>query len=123
MPRGDRTGPLGQGPRTGRGGGYCNGNAVPGFVDDMSRGRGPAFGRRQGRGRWGRRQAFSAVPVNTPPIQDSLPSAGPIMDQIDGLHERLDFLQNQVAELTRLMKQEYDISEPKRSAVPKDEES
>jgi hypothetical protein len=45
------------------------------------------------------------------------------MDQIDGLHERLDFLQNQVAELTRLMKQEYDISEPKRSAVPKDEES
>lgn len=31
MPRGDRTGPDGQGPRTGRGMGFCNGFNIPGF--------------------------------------------------------------------------------------------
>ena len=33
MPFGDRTGPLGLGPRTGRGAGYCSGFAAPGFVN------------------------------------------------------------------------------------------
>ena len=32
MPRGDRTGPAGQGPRTGRGIGYCVGNEYPGYM-------------------------------------------------------------------------------------------
>lgn len=32
MPWGDRTGPLGAGPRTGRGLGYCSGNTVPGYM-------------------------------------------------------------------------------------------
>lgn len=32
MPRGDRTGPAGQGPRTGRGLGFCAGNDRPGFM-------------------------------------------------------------------------------------------
>jgi len=32
MPHGDRTGPLGQGPRTGRGAGYCSGNTKPGYM-------------------------------------------------------------------------------------------
>ena len=31
MPGGDRTGPLGGGPMTGRAGGYCAGYSVPGF--------------------------------------------------------------------------------------------
>ncbi|HHY81012.1 MAG TPA: DUF5320 domain-containing protein, partial [Thermoanaerobacter sp.] len=30
MPRGDGTGPMGLGPRTGRGLGYCSGYNVPG---------------------------------------------------------------------------------------------
>jgi len=41
MPRGDRTGPAGQGSRTGRGAGYCTGNAQPGFRNPgVNRGRG-----------------------------------------------------------------------------------
>jgi hypothetical protein len=44
MPRGDRTGPLGQGPGTGRGAGYCGGSADPGFAN-------PAAGRGLGNGR------------------------------------------------------------------------
>ncbi|MEA1871201.1 MAG: DUF5320 family protein, partial [Candidatus Bipolaricaulota bacterium] len=33
MPRGDRTGPGGMGPMTGRGAGYCSGSAAPGFMN------------------------------------------------------------------------------------------
>jgi len=47
MPWGDRTGPLGMGPRTGRGLGYCSGFDSPGFV------KGPGWGFGWGRG-WGR---------------------------------------------------------------------
>ena len=48
MPRGDRTGPWGFGPRTGRAAGYCAGYSVPGFMNPI-----PGFGRGFGRG-WGR---------------------------------------------------------------------
>ncbi|MDD5018411.1 MAG: DUF5320 domain-containing protein [Eubacteriales bacterium] len=43
MPRGDGTGPMGMGPMTGRGAGYCTGYAAPGFANGgfgMGRGRG-----------------------------------------------------------------------------------
>jgi hypothetical protein len=33
MPRGDRTGPAGMGPMTGRAAGYCTGNNTPGFMN------------------------------------------------------------------------------------------
>lgn len=46
MPRGDRTGPEGQGPRTGRQAGACTGVSNPGFMGRMF-GR---FGRGQGNG-------------------------------------------------------------------------
>ena len=39
MPYGDGTGPMGMGPRTGRGAGYCAGFNRPGFMS-------PGFGRR-----------------------------------------------------------------------------
>ena len=35
MPGGDRTGPLGEGPKTGRAAGYCAGNKVPGFMNPV----------------------------------------------------------------------------------------
>lgn len=35
MPRGDRTGPTGQGPLTGRGAGYCAGFRLPGFLNPV----------------------------------------------------------------------------------------
>ena len=58
MPQGDRTGPNGQGPMTGRGAGYCAGFAAPGF---MNAGFGRGFGRGMGRGRgFGRR--FMTMP-------------------------------------------------------------
>ena len=33
MPRGNGTGPMGMGPMTGRGAGYCNGFAAPGYAN------------------------------------------------------------------------------------------
>ncbi|MFI5337927.1 MAG: DUF5320 domain-containing protein [Opitutales bacterium] len=48
MPRGDRTGPMGLGPMTGRGAGYCAGSGVPGFMNPA--GRGGFRGRGGGRG-------------------------------------------------------------------------
>ncbi len=35
MPWGDETGPMGQGPMTGRGAGYCAGYNTPGYANPM----------------------------------------------------------------------------------------
>jgi hypothetical protein len=53
MPAGDGTGPMGMGPMTGRGAGFCAGYGVPGYMNPVpGRGFGTGFGR--GRGFWGR---------------------------------------------------------------------
>jgi len=58
MPGGDKTGPVGSGPMTGRAAGYCSGNSAPGYANlgygrgfcrggrGYSRGRVRGFGRR-----------------------------------------------------------------------------
>ena len=51
MPAGDGTGPMGMGPMTGRGAGYCAGYGVPGYASPV---RGRGFGMGWGRGGgWG----------------------------------------------------------------------
>ena len=52
MPSGDRTGPAGMGPMTGRGAGFCAGFAMPGYANSAA-GRG-AFGQGRGFGGGGR---------------------------------------------------------------------
>ncbi|NMC44151.1 MAG: DUF5320 domain-containing protein, partial [candidate division Zixibacteria bacterium] len=55
MPRGDRTGPAGMGPMTGRGLGYCAGFGMPGYMNPApGRGFGMGFGRGRGFGGGGR---------------------------------------------------------------------
>lgn len=56
MPGGDRSGPIGMGPMTGRGRGYCAGVGAPGFGAGIPRG-GAAMG--FGRGRGWRRMAYA----------------------------------------------------------------
>ena len=58
MPGGDRTGPMGMGPMTGRAAGYCAGNPVPGFANAPG---GRGFGGGRGRGGRGRRNRFHAT--------------------------------------------------------------
>jgi hypothetical protein len=64
MPRGDKNGPSGMGPRTGRAAGLCSGYAAPGFINrnfgmGYGRGFGMGFGRGLGRGR-----GFGAYPAS-----------------------------------------------------------
>ena len=66
MPRGDRTGPAGMGPMTGRAAGYCAGYNAPGAADQ---GTGMGYGRGGGRGmawRRGRGGGGYAVPAYPP---------------------------------------------------------
>lgn len=70
MPFGDRTGPLGQGPMTGRGRGFCAGYAGPGGFNSAP-GFGLGRGGRAGRG-WRKRfraGGFNAgeTPIAVPP--------------------------------------------------------
>ena len=62
MSKGDKTGPEGKGPKTGRGLGYCSGNDKPGYMSDQptqgmargprdGQGNGPRNGRGRGQGR------------------------------------------------------------------------
>ncbi len=68
MPRGDRTGPAGMGPMTGRGAGFCAGNGTAGYMNNAGtygggrglgggRGFGGGLGRGPGRG-FGRGLSF-----------------------------------------------------------------
>jgi len=69
MPRGDRTGPWGAGPMTGRAAGYCAGYSVPGFMNPIGgygRGRGRGAGRGFGRG-WGRGRIVYPAPIVAQP--------------------------------------------------------
>lgn len=52
MPRGDRTGPAGAGPMTGRRAGYCSGFGTPGFVNPAMPGQVYGFGFRGGGRGW-----------------------------------------------------------------------
>ncbi len=60
MPLGDRTGPMGMGPMTGRAAGYCAGYSTPGFANPAFRGKmGYGWGRGRGFG-WGRGMRWGA---------------------------------------------------------------
>jgi len=74
MPRGDETGPLGQGPMTGRGLGYCAGYPNPGFMYP-----GPGFGRGRGfRWRWFNRPYYRYPVQQAYPIQPIEPVGYPV---------------------------------------------
>ena len=80
MPRGDRTGPRGLGPMTGRAAGYCAGYSVPGFMNPtrgfgrgLGRGRSRGWGRGYGRGWW----KYTPVPMH--PIYTDIPPYPPVI--------------------------------------------
>ncbi len=94
MPGGDRRGPVGMGPMTGRAAGFCAGYPVPGYMNPIPGrglgfgwGRGFGFGRGLGLGfrggrRWG---GYMGMPYAAPayPYGTAVPpyGAGPTVEQ------------------------------------------
>jgi hypothetical protein len=108
MPRGDGTGPMGLGPMTGRGMGYCAEYVTPGFTNQMpgrgmGRGRGMGFGRGRGMG-WGRGWVMPGYPAPyAVPIAPQEESAA-LREQAKYLSESLDGINKRLAELEKAKK-------------------
>ncbi len=113
MPFGDRTGPMGQGPRTGRGAGFCSGYPVPGYMNPA--GWWGGGGRRGGGGRgwrnrfyatgltgWQRAAGWPAMnaglPAGAPPgpeeIQSLRDQAAGLQSALEAIRQRLDSIEN-----------------------------
>ena len=119
MPAGDGTGPMGMGPMTGRGAGYCGGYGAPGYANPIP-GRGYGFsGGGRGRGHrhwyyatgqpfWARQGAYAPPMPYAAPQYGAAPYA-PTMtpeqeltylkDQAEYLATSLDEIQQRISEL------------------------
>jgi hypothetical protein len=98
MPGGDRTGPAGMGPMTGRRAGFCAGSGVPGFAGAAW---GWGFGRRRGyrAGGWGRGRPFDPIIAAGPPWGAAV-VPDPLEDK-EALRRRADALQSELEALRR----------------------
>lgn len=102
MPRGDGTGPNGQGPQTGRAAGYCSGNDRPGFATGGF-GRGMRRGGGMGRGgggwpfwlRWGGQALADMARQDSPPATNNPNEVAELRRQLDHTQRRLDELEQQ----------------------------
>ena len=112
MPRGDRTGPSGMGPMTGRAAGYCAGYDVPGFANPvggrggfgrgMGYGRGFGFGRGYGRGLgFGRGYGLGYYGEYPTPVQPQVSEKTLIENEIKIIGEQLKTLETRLAELSK----------------------
>lgn len=90
MPRGDRTGPEGEGPRTGRALGFCAGYEQPGFASPPGRGLGRGFRGGRGGGR-GRRQGRGFVGGEAPQARQA-----DLREQMADLEGRMRDLQQRI---------------------------
>ena len=122
MPFGDSTGPMGQGPMTGRGAGYCAGYNRPGYANPVP-GRGVGLGRGWfGRGRgyrnwyratglpgWRRAQlgypawgGWGYYPPAYPSAQPTVKEEkGMIKEEIEILKEQMKALEDRLEELKK----------------------
>jgi len=104
MPAGNRTGPSGQGPMTGRGAGFCAGYGAPGFsAGGWGRGSGRG-GNMDFRGGRGFRNRFFAVGVpftrgvsnNYTPAESFRREDSSPDDEIRMLKEQAEFMKSEV---------------------------
>ncbi len=112
MPFGDRTGPLGAGPMTGRGAGYCTGNGVPGYMNPVGRGFGRGFGGGFGRGFFGRGRGYrhmyylTGVPGwarygYTPPVANQMDEKKFLENEAKALEEELKLVKERLNKLEK----------------------
>ena len=97
MPGGDRTGPGGEGPMTGRQLGYGAGYDSPGFTRAYGRrcGWGPAnFGRGRGRGYFWRGQVDTPADIPDEAIQ---------LNEMNSIRKEMEELKDRVSSLLKTM--------------------
>ena len=94
MPQGDRTGPNGAGPMTGRGLGYCAGYDSPGYTKGI-----PAGGRGFGRGRG---FGFRARAI---PFQQVQPTVITEKQEKQFLEQELESLKQEMKEVEKRLKE------------------
>jgi len=94
MPRGDGTGPNGQGSMTGRRMGYCAGFNVPGFMNG-------GFGRSRGFGRGAR--AFQQMPVQQiqPTVITEKQEKQFLEQELGALKEEMKEIEKRLKEITK----------------------
>lgn len=115
MPAGDGTGPMGMGPMTGRGAGYCGGYDAPGWTNPVP-GRGFGLGRGRGGGgrgwryrnwyyatgvpgwaRFGYGPAWGAPPASPAPSREQETEF--LRQQAEWLKQQLDAISQRIEEL------------------------
>jgi len=119
MPGGDGTGPMGQGPMTGRRAGFCAGYSLPGYMNPIvGKGIGFGFGRGFGRGRgrgFGMGRGFGwkmAVSMANPylyggtsypymPEMSPKQEANMLRDQVKAMQEEMKELNEQISILEK----------------------
>jgi len=111
MPGGDRTGPLGQGPMTGRRAGFCTGNNAPGYNNGPPMGLGRGFGRGRGfrnRRFWNNYPEPTQYPAQERPIEPSYS----LEQQKQQLEQSLQNLEEEIRQikqrLTDITKQQHE---------------
>jgi hypothetical protein len=113
MPRGDRTGPTGMGPMTGKAAGFCAGYSMPGFMNTIG-GRGGGRGFRHwyystGLPGWAR--TGSGYQAWGGPVQPFVPQAGtfaPLMtseQELDVLKQQAEFFQDELGKINKCIEQ------------------
>lgn len=113
MPRGDGTGPMGAGPMTGRGAGYCGGFSVPGYMNRFPGagragfGYGRGFGRRRGGCAYPYGAGYYGMPYGNPYGQQTAPGreADMLKEQARAMQEELKAVNERIAELESAGKQ------------------
>lgn len=112
MPGGDRTGPLGHGPMTGRAAGYCAGYEIPGYANPNypGYGRGFGFGRGFGRRYWRRGRGFWRRGVYPHPYYSTeIPGEEEktyLENSIKELEEEIKHIRERIKELSKEKKEE-----------------
>ena len=116
MPSGDKTGPYGQGPKTGRAAGYCAGYNNPGYMNPaiprMRRARRIGFrGRNWMRGRgfgWRRNFYFDDYPQPPLPLDHTQPTTltkdeekNLLLEHLKDLEEQKEILHKRIKELSK----------------------
>ncbi len=110
MPGGDRTGPNGFGPSTGRRLGYCFGYDTPGFTQGLGLGFRRAYGRTRG---WGRNRgiiygnylplqnAYYEPPLVSIPVYKSVENIDPYSSegQLEMLKQEKEYMESELKDL------------------------